>query len=152
MLRHMSDAERIFAYRALRFSRNDKTPLNSFDENAYAPESNASAKSVKELGAELVNLRKSTIDLFESFPGRVLGSMLQQESLRDPVERSYQHPRVQFQRVKRLLPDSHQLPRFRGHITVTTEEASARGTVKTLQLHCRARTLRGGYCSTQFGV
>ena len=67
MLRHMSDAERIFAYRALRFSRNDKTPLNSFDENAYAPEANASAKTIKELGAELVNLRKSTIDLFSSF-------------------------------------------------------------------------------------
>jgi hypothetical protein len=67
MLRHMGDAERVFAYRALRFSRNDKTPLSSFDENAYAPESNASAKSVKQLGEELINLRKSTIDLFESF-------------------------------------------------------------------------------------
>jgi hypothetical protein len=67
MLRHMADAERVFAYRALRFSRNDKTPLSSFDENAYAPESNAGAKSVKQLGDELINLRKSTIDLFESF-------------------------------------------------------------------------------------
>jgi hypothetical protein len=67
MLRHMNDAERIFAYRALRFSRNDKTPLNSFDENAYAPEANAGSRSVKELAAELLNLRKTTIDLFESF-------------------------------------------------------------------------------------
>jgi hypothetical protein len=67
MLRHLNDAERIFAYRALRFSRNDKTPLNSFDENAYAPESNAGTRSIKELSAELLNLRKTTIDLFESF-------------------------------------------------------------------------------------
>jgi hypothetical protein len=67
MLRHMNDAERIFAYRALRFSRNDKTPLNSFDENAYAPESNAGVKTINELSAELLNLRKTTIDLFESF-------------------------------------------------------------------------------------
>jgi hypothetical protein len=67
MLRHMNDAERIFAYRALRFSRNDKTALSSFDENAYAPESNAGSKSIKELSVELLNLRKTTIDLFESF-------------------------------------------------------------------------------------
>lgn len=72
MLRHMNDAERIFAYRALRFSRNDKTPLNSFDENAYAPESNAGSKSVNELAAELLNLRKTTIDLFESFNEEML--------------------------------------------------------------------------------
>jgi hypothetical protein len=72
MLRHMNDAERIFAYRALRFSRNDKTPLNSFDENAYAPESNAGNKSINELAAELLNLRKTTIDLFESFNEEML--------------------------------------------------------------------------------
>jgi hypothetical protein len=28
---HMMDAERIFAYRALRFSRNDETPLSGFE-------------------------------------------------------------------------------------------------------------------------
>lgn len=32
---HLADAERIFAYRALRIARNDQTPLASFDENAY---------------------------------------------------------------------------------------------------------------------
>ena len=32
MLQHIIDAERVFAYRALRFSRQDPTPLPSFDE------------------------------------------------------------------------------------------------------------------------
>ena len=30
VIAHMIDAERVFAYRALRFSRNDKTPLPGF--------------------------------------------------------------------------------------------------------------------------
>src|SRR6476620_7768240 len=38
---HLNDAERVFAYRALRFSRNDKTELAGFDENTWVPESNA---------------------------------------------------------------------------------------------------------------
>src|SRR5688500_20272288 len=33
VLNHMMDAERVFAYRALRFSRKDETPLHPFDEN-----------------------------------------------------------------------------------------------------------------------
>src|ERR1700748_1547786 len=41
VLCHIIDAERIFAYRALRFARNDKANLHSFDENSYAPEANA---------------------------------------------------------------------------------------------------------------
>ena len=32
IIQHLIDCERIFSYRALRFSRNDKTPLPSFDE------------------------------------------------------------------------------------------------------------------------
>ena len=36
ILLHMSDSERIFIYRALRFSRGDETPLAGFEESLYA--------------------------------------------------------------------------------------------------------------------
>ena len=41
IIQHIIDCERIFAYRALRFSRNDKTPLASFEEDDYAAASKA---------------------------------------------------------------------------------------------------------------
>ncbi len=67
LLNHMMDAERIFAYRALRFSRNDQTPLHSFDENDYAPRANAHSRSVTQLGIEMQRLRVTTVDLYSSF-------------------------------------------------------------------------------------
>jgi hypothetical protein len=69
---HMMDAERIFAYRALRFARNDSTELAAFEENDYAPEANAHARTLKQLVAEAETLRKSTIDLFASFTPEML--------------------------------------------------------------------------------
>ena len=35
LLQHIIDSERVFAYRALRFARNDSTELPGFDENLY---------------------------------------------------------------------------------------------------------------------
>jgi uncharacterized damage-inducible protein DinB len=72
LLCHMMDAERIFAYRALRFARNDSTPLEGFEENDYAPEANAHARSIHQLADEMEHLRKSTIDLFMSFTPAML--------------------------------------------------------------------------------
>lgn len=62
---HLLDAERVFAYRALRFSRADKTPLAGFDENLYVPESRANHRKMLDLLAEFVALRASTVALFE---------------------------------------------------------------------------------------
>ncbi len=69
---HMMDAERIFCYRALRFSRNDKTNLHGFDENTYAPEANAHARTLAQLARECKHLRTSTLDLFKSFTDEML--------------------------------------------------------------------------------
>jgi hypothetical protein len=72
VLCHIIDAERVFAYRALCFSRNDKTNLPAFDENAYVPESNAAHRSLVSIRAELNNLRTSTFDLFKGFNDEML--------------------------------------------------------------------------------
>ena len=72
LLCHMIDGERIFTYRALRFARNDKTPLSGFEENDYAPQANASDRSLQKIAAEMAHLRSSTIDLFESFTPEML--------------------------------------------------------------------------------
>lgn len=72
LLCHMIDAERIFVYRALRFARNDKTELSGFDENAYAPESNANGRELKGIINEMAHLRTSTIDLFSGFSTEML--------------------------------------------------------------------------------
>jgi uncharacterized damage-inducible protein DinB len=69
---HMMDAERIFAYRALRFSRNDATPLHSFEENDYAPQANAHGRTLQQLVTEIKHLRTTSIDLFASFTPEML--------------------------------------------------------------------------------
>jgi uncharacterized damage-inducible protein DinB len=72
VLNHIMDVERVFAYRALRFSRNDQTPLPPFEENDYAPQSNAHGRSIADLKEEMRRLRESTIDLFRSFTPEML--------------------------------------------------------------------------------
>jgi uncharacterized damage-inducible protein DinB len=72
VLCHILDAERIFAYRALRFARNDKTNLHPFDENSYAPEANAGGRSLKKIADEFSHLRASTVDLFDAFTEEML--------------------------------------------------------------------------------
>ena len=67
ILLHLIDAERIFAYRALRFARNDKTELPGFDENNYVDEANANSRSIQDLLTELLVVRQSTLTLFKSF-------------------------------------------------------------------------------------
>lgn len=72
LLCHIIDAERIFAYRALRFARNDKTNLHGFEENDYAPQANANGRPLSKIAAEMAHLRTSTIDLFEGFTPEML--------------------------------------------------------------------------------
>ncbi|HEX4560408.1 MAG TPA: DinB family protein [Gemmatimonadales bacterium] len=60
---HVNDAERIFTYRALCFSRGEKAPLPSFDENAYAAASAAEQRHISEIGAEFEAIRRATLAL-----------------------------------------------------------------------------------------
>lgn len=67
IIQHIIDAERIFSYRALRISRNDKTPLAGFDENEYVENTNANARNFNDLLQELKLVRQTTVMLFKSF-------------------------------------------------------------------------------------
>lgn len=67
MVLHLSDAERIFAYRALCFARKDATPLPGFEENDYVVHSHASRRSPESLMEELEGVQASTAQLFLSF-------------------------------------------------------------------------------------
>ena len=63
---HMSDAERVFTYRALRFSRADESPVPGFDENTYVANASFGRRSLDDLINEFEYLRRATICLFNS--------------------------------------------------------------------------------------
>ena len=58
---HMIDAERIFAYRILCFSRNEPNGLPGFDENAYVENSNFTQRTLADLAAEFKAVRESNL-------------------------------------------------------------------------------------------
>lgn len=82
LLQHLTDCERIFQYRALRFARNDQTALPGFDENLFAEYSGATRRPREEILQELRIVRDGTIALFQSFDEAALrrtGTMFKSE-------------------------------------------------------------------------
>lgn len=71
-LLHVADAERVFAYRALRVGRGDETPLPGFDQDAFVVTSNADARTLPSLAEELAAVRSATLTLLRSFDARAL--------------------------------------------------------------------------------
>lgn len=67
---HLSDTERVFAYRALRIGRGDATPLTSFDDQAYVDELHASNRTLFDLLEEWGDVRRASIALFRNFPAQ----------------------------------------------------------------------------------
>lgn len=72
LLQHLIDCERIFNYRALCFSRKETVSLPAFEEDLYAENSNANNRSWISLSNELINVRRSTVDLFNSFSDEMM--------------------------------------------------------------------------------
>ncbi len=63
---HLTDGERIFAYRALRISRADKTPIEGFEQDGYIENSNFDNTPLSELIDELLLSRKANLILFKN--------------------------------------------------------------------------------------
>jgi hypothetical protein len=72
ILQHCIDTERIMAYRALCFARNEEVSLPGFDEESYAKNTNASSRTMADLMEEFIFLRKSTCCMFDSFDKTML--------------------------------------------------------------------------------
>ena len=65
---HISDGERVLAYRALRAARGDSTPLEGYDAEAYVGPAGFDVRSLADLRAELRAVRESTRYFFASLP------------------------------------------------------------------------------------
>ena len=70
---HLSDTERILAYRALRIARADTTPLPGFDEKTYVPPAKFDARPLTDLLADLKTVRAGTLSLLRSFDSDAWG-------------------------------------------------------------------------------
>lgn len=72
VLQHMIDVERIFAYRALRFARQETAHLPGFDVEAYGAAAETTHRTLPELIEEYRLTRQSTLLLFRSFTPAML--------------------------------------------------------------------------------
>ncbi len=74
VLQHIIDTERIFNYRALCFSRKETASLPGFNENDYAANAHANARTWQNLVEEFMAVRQSTEWLFNSFSDDMMTS------------------------------------------------------------------------------
>ena len=65
---HVIDAERMFTTRALAFARGDHGPYPAFDENRYAAECGAEARTLADLAEEFAAVRRATVLFFRKLP------------------------------------------------------------------------------------
>lgn len=67
VLGHIIDGERVFAYRALRIARGDRTPLPGFEQDDYVRNGSFGERTLADLVEEFECVRRSTLHLLRSF-------------------------------------------------------------------------------------
>lgn len=72
VLCHILDTERIMAYRALRFARNDMTELAPFEQDEFVQNGRHNERSLESIEEEFIHLRKANLLLFNTFNGTEL--------------------------------------------------------------------------------
>jgi hypothetical protein len=65
---HITDVERVFAYRALRVARGDETALEGFDPDTWMHRAGADARQWPDIAREVESVRAATMSLFHSLP------------------------------------------------------------------------------------
>ena len=71
LLSHLIDGERIFAYRILRISRGDKTPIEGFEQDDYIETSNANNRSFADLLDEFDHERRANLLLVKNLSDNI---------------------------------------------------------------------------------
>jgi hypothetical protein len=66
MLGHVCDTERIFAYRALRISRGDLTPIEGFEQDDYVRNGPFAHRPLAEVIEDYIAVRRATLTLFRN--------------------------------------------------------------------------------------
>jgi hypothetical protein len=66
VLGHVCDSERVFAYRALRISRGDTTPIEGFEQDDYVRNSPFAHAPLAEIIEDYIAVRRATITLFRN--------------------------------------------------------------------------------------
>lgn len=66
VLGHVCDTERIFAYRALRISRGDSTPLAGFEQDDYIRNGPFAQRPLAEIIEDYIAVRRATLTLFRN--------------------------------------------------------------------------------------
>ena len=69
---HINDVERVFAYRLLRISRNDSTPLPGFEQEDFVREAGFDSVSMDDLVCEFEYLRRANILAIQHLSAEVL--------------------------------------------------------------------------------
>jgi len=69
---HLSDSERVFAYRALRMGRGDATPLPGFDEKTYVPAGRFDSRPLADIVQEFESVRAASLALFRGLDDQAL--------------------------------------------------------------------------------
>ncbi len=69
VLGHVSDTERIFAYRAMRIARADKTPIEGFEQDDYVRNGSFNERPLADLAEEFAHVRGASIALLRGLAG-----------------------------------------------------------------------------------
>lgn len=65
---HLIDTERVFSYRALRFSKGDETVLPGYDQDIFVEKGGFNGRSLNGMRKELTSLRKANVIFFKNLP------------------------------------------------------------------------------------
>jgi hypothetical protein len=66
VLGHMCDTERVFAYRALRISRADATPLEGYEQDDYVRNGPFAHRQLSDLVEDFIAVRRATVSLLRN--------------------------------------------------------------------------------------